>query len=69
MPVRVEGTPGVTDTGRGPVPDTGRLGYGLVGMRERVGLYGGVLRTGARAGGGYRVYARIPVERSGSVAA
>ncbi|MDG4797428.1 sensor histidine kinase [Micromonospora sp. WMMD1082] len=52
----------VTDTGRGPSPDTDRVGHGLVGMRERVGLYGGVLRIGARTGGGYRVYARIPVE-------
>ncbi|GIJ78918.1 Signal transduction histidine kinase [Micromonospora phaseoli] len=52
----------VTDTGRGPSPDTDRIGHGLVGMRERVGLYGGVLRTGGRTGGGYRVYARIPVE-------
>ncbi|MEV6694735.1 sensor histidine kinase [Micromonospora sp. NPDC051196] len=52
----------VTDTGRGPSPDRQRVGHGLVGMRERVALYGGVLRTGARAGGGYRVYARIPVE-------
>ncbi|WP_433533543.1 sensor histidine kinase [Micromonospora sp. CA-263727] len=52
----------VTDTGRGPRPDTHRVGHGLVGMRERVGLYGGLLRTGARPGGGYRVYARIPVE-------
>jgi hypothetical protein len=38
-------------------------------MRERVGLYGGVLRAGARPGGGFRVYARIPVEREGQVAA
>ncbi|WP_230416315.1 sensor histidine kinase [Micromonospora tarapacensis] len=52
----------VTDTGRGPSPDTDRIGHGLVGMRERVGLYGGILRTGGRAGGGYRIYARIPVE-------
>ncbi len=52
----------ITDTGRGPSPDRQRVGHGLVGMRERVALYGGVLRTGARAGGGYRVYARIPVE-------
>ncbi|SCG49565.1 Signal transduction histidine kinase [Micromonospora echinaurantiaca] len=52
----------VTDTGRGPLPEADRIGHGLVGMRERVGLYGGVLRIGARPGGGFRVYARIPVE-------
>jgi signal transduction histidine kinase len=57
----------VTDTGRGPGRGAERVGHGLVGMRERVGLYGGSLRTGARPGGGYRVYARIPVERVGAV--
>lgn len=52
----------IADTGRGPGPDGDRIGHGLVGMRERVALYGGVLRTGARPGGGFRVSARIPVE-------
>ncbi|SCL72576.1 Signal transduction histidine kinase [Micromonospora citrea] len=59
----------VADTGRGPGPGGDRIGHGLVGMRERVALYGGVLRTGARPGGGFRVAARIPVERRGAVAA
>jgi signal transduction histidine kinase len=36
-------------------------GHGLVGMRERVTLLGGELETGRRAGGGYRVAARLPV--------
>ncbi|MER7332808.1 MULTISPECIES: sensor histidine kinase [unclassified Micromonospora] len=66
-----EGAVGVeiADTGRGPGPGGDRIGHGLVGMRERVALYGGVLRTGARPGGGFRVSARIPVERRGAVAA
>jgi signal transduction histidine kinase len=52
----------ICDTGRGPQPDGGRVGHGLLGMRERVMLYGGTLRTGPRSGGGFRVSARIPVD-------
>ncbi|MFC4147728.1 sensor histidine kinase [Micromonospora mangrovi] len=59
----------VDDTGRGPAPAPDRVGHGLVGMRERVALYGGSLRTGARPGGGFRVSARIPVEPLGTVPA
>lgn len=52
----------VFDTGRGPAAATPTGGHGLVGMRERVALYGGELRTGPRPGGGFRVYARIPMD-------
>jgi signal transduction histidine kinase len=38
----------------------GSSGHGLVGMRERVALYGGTLDTGRPAGGGYRVRATLP---------
>jgi signal transduction histidine kinase len=59
----------VTDDGRGAVPPAsdGRVGtgHGLIGMRERVALFGGALETGSLPGGGYRVAARLPLD-SGS---
>jgi signal transduction histidine kinase len=52
----------VADDGRGPPPDGVRPGaHGLIGMRERVALFGGSLETGTRPGGGFLVRARIPL--------
>ena len=40
--------------------ETGRGGHGLLGMRERVSLYGGTFEAGPRSDGTFRVSARIP---------
>jgi signal transduction histidine kinase len=47
--------------GAGAPGHVGGGGHGLVGMRERVRIFGGELHTGRRAGGGFEVRARIPV--------
>ncbi|WP_203963388.1 sensor histidine kinase [Actinocatenispora thailandica] len=49
------------DTRRTRTHDTGG-GHGLVGLRERIGIYGGTVQTEHLPDGGYRLEARIPTD-------
>ncbi|MFI0786017.1 sensor histidine kinase [Streptomyces lydicus] len=51
----------VTDDGCGAADPGPAHGFGLVGMRERVGLLHGRLSAGPRPEGGFRVAARLPL--------
>jgi signal transduction histidine kinase len=51
----------VSDDGRGPSSGGGR-GHGLVGISERVRLYGGDMSAGASATGGFELRARLPMD-------
>jgi signal transduction histidine kinase len=57
----------VSDDGRGADGEEGAHrngGHGLVGMQERVSLFGGELHVGNRPGGGFTVRATLPLEVS-----
>jgi signal transduction histidine kinase len=58
----------VIDDGRGPLSDQGGgsssgdgMGHGLVGISERVRLYGGDMSAGALTTGGFELRARLPL--------
>ena len=53
----------VYDDGAGAVAPGG--GNGLIGMRERVQMYGGTLATSTAPGEGFRVRAVLPIGPAG----
>jgi signal transduction histidine kinase len=50
----------ITDNGRGAAAPGDGAGHGLVGMRERVHVFGGTLAAGPQPAGGYAVEAILP---------
>jgi signal transduction histidine kinase len=50
----------VTDNGQGGGIASDTAGHGLIGMRERIEMYGGVVQAGPLAGGGFGVTATLP---------
>jgi signal transduction histidine kinase len=56
----------VVDDGHGtPAEEAPGAGTGLIGMRERVEVFGGDLAAGPAANGGWRVAARLPLGQGG----
>jgi signal transduction histidine kinase len=50
----------IADDGRPGGAPAGESGHGLIGMRERVAVFGGTLKAGPRDGGGFDVAATLP---------
>ncbi|HWE68916.1 MAG TPA: histidine kinase [Acidimicrobiales bacterium] len=49
--------------GEAVTPPEGGGGHGIIGMRERVAMFGGALEAGPLPGGGYEVRAHIPCDQ------
>jgi signal transduction histidine kinase len=62
LDVRDDGGPGTAKASR----TAPAAGHGIVGMRERIGAFGGWLVAGPAVGGGFRVTAEIPIESTPS---
>ena len=60
----------VTGDGRGLTsqPDEKPSGHGLIGIRERVAMYGGEFSAGPLPAGGFRVTAAFPLTLATAVA-
>jgi signal transduction histidine kinase len=56
----------VADDGRGAPSEVSKVvgGHGLIGMRERVALFGGRMSSGPRSGGGFFVRNEIPLDHT-----
>jgi signal transduction histidine kinase len=52
----------VQDAGPALNGDSPGVGHGLIGMRERTALYGGVFEAGPRSGGGFDVKVTLPID-------
>lgn len=55
--------PSVLRGGARTAPGTSGDGRGLLGLKQRVAVYGGELDARRRLGGGFRVRAKLPLER------
>jgi signal transduction histidine kinase len=54
----------IRDDGHGAAVDEGH-GYGLIGIRERVKVYGGEMTAETASGGGFVLHARLPIGGDG----
>jgi signal transduction histidine kinase len=57
-----DSAPAAAGPGPGEGAGPGSDGRGLIGLRERIAVYGGELDAGPRPGGGWRLATRIPLE-------